>query len=104
MRRTQGPSQCRRGRPAFLPEVTDPVQRPTEEERAIRDNDALAGFRGVNRNIKLDPSEVKHRPDGCYTDEEIGILSLEAWRTRCRRLHDYIPDRHWDMEVHQLQT
>jgi hypothetical protein len=77
-----------------------PTSRPTEEERAIRDNDALAGFRGVNRNIKLSPSEVEHRPDGCYTDEEIRILSLEAWRTRCRRLHDYIPDRNWDMEVH----
>jgi hypothetical protein len=77
-----------------------PTSRPTEEERAIRDNGAVAGFRGFNRNISLDPSEVKHRPDGCYTDEEIGILSLEAWRTRCRRLHDYVPDRHWDIEVH----
>ena len=38
----------------------------------------MAGFRGINRNIRLDPSEVKHRPDGCYTDEEIEILC--PWR------------------------
>jgi hypothetical protein len=72
--------------------------RPTEEERD--NNGPPAEFRGSNRRIPLAPSEVKHRPDGCYTDEEIGILSLEAWRTRCRKLHDYVPDRHWDLEVH----
>jgi hypothetical protein len=48
---------------------------------------------------------VENRPrpvyrEGYYTDEELQTQSLEAWRTRLRAMHDYIPDRMWDNNVH----
>ncbi len=57
--------------------------------------------KGDNRiKVEVPVSRVTPRVDGLYTDEEMGHLTLEAWRTRLRAMHEYIPDRAWEEHVH----
>ncbi len=50
--------------------------------------------------IRIPPSRVRSRADGLYTEEEMGRLTLEAWRTRLRAMHEYMPDRLYSAENH----
>jgi hypothetical protein len=57
---------------------------PNEEDSILKPN---------RPTIIIPPSRVRSRADRLYTEEEIGRLTLEAWRTRLRAMHEYIPDR-----------
>jgi hypothetical protein len=46
---------------------------------------------------------VRSRDDGLYTDEEMGRLTLEAWRRRLRAIHEYLPDRAFPDEHHLMK-
>jgi hypothetical protein len=80
-------------------EVVLPVQIDTVTERC---SDTCArNTKGDNRNkVEVPVSRVTSRVDRLYTDEEMGHLTLEAWRARLRAMHDYIPDRAWAQHVH----
>jgi hypothetical protein len=82
----------RRSAPA--PNAFAPAPSPSDNTGPISDT------LGVNRYV---PAPDKTRPayrEGYYTDEDLQTQSLEAWRIRLRAMHDYIPDRLWEKNVH----
>jgi hypothetical protein len=82
-------------------EVVLPVETKTVTQNC---SDTCArDTKGDNRiKAEVPVSRVTPRVDGLYTDEEMGHLTLEAWRARLRAMQDYIPDpdRAWAEHIH----
>jgi hypothetical protein len=57
-------------------------------------------FKPNRPTVRVPPSRVRPRDDGLYTEEEMGRLTLEAWRARLRTIHEYLPDRMFPEEHH----
>jgi hypothetical protein len=53
--------------------------------------------------VRVPPSRVRSRDDGLYTEEEMGRLTLEAWRARLRAIHEYLPDRAFSEDYHLMK-
>jgi hypothetical protein len=54
-------------------------------------------------SVRVPPSRVRPRDDGLYNEEEMGRLTLEAWRVRLRGIHEYMPDRAFSGEYHCMK-
>ncbi len=81
-------------------EVVLPVRIETVTQ-SCSETCARNNTKGDNRNrVEVPVSRVTPSANGLYTDEEMGHLTLEAWRARLRAMHDYIPDRAWAEHVH----
>ena len=63
-------------------------------------NGCVDEFKPNRGSVTVPPSRVRSRDDGLYSDEEMGRLTLEAWRARLRAIHEYLPDRAFPDEHH----
>jgi hypothetical protein len=79
--------------PTWTPDVADSII-------YTADGGCVNDLKPNRPTIIIPPSRVRSRADGLYTEEEMGRLTLEAWRTRLRAMHEYTPDRLYSAEHH----
>ncbi len=68
------------------------------EDKAAQEkfHERAGEYKGDNRRISATPDHYKDynsTRDSHLSDDQLGTLSLEAWRSHLRNKHDYLPDR-----------
>jgi hypothetical protein len=84
--------------------IVKPLKSPSPERKYVgldkvaqeRYHDRVCDYKGGNRRVSPTPDHYKSyssTKDAHLSDEELGIMASEAWRSHLRNMHDYLPDR-----------